>query len=460
MKKLILLLVAGFYSVAAYSQDDLTFVLKQIRKNYFALGVPADSLVFEQYVKKVIDKPHPDTFSAISKIILFFDDPHLIFLQTNVHRSADSNSLFGTKKTTDILSETDQAIRKGDGIAGYWIDDHADFVVAITRNKENNKIVEGYAVESRNKFYTGKKIFSFPDTKSKKRIIDFIIPDGNYRQAAWMTFTGPDEFQVGHYSRWRKIGKYKMGTLSAIKVYDYTASAQVIDTGILLFRIPEHSDENIAIMDSLVDAYKDQLSKAELLIIDIRNDPGGTPRVHSRLLPYVYTNPIVRGQGYTFISEELIGYERFSLRSMDSSQNPQAFQKQKAHIDTLVARKGTLSFLSGKTMTQDSVYENPRRVAILANYACMSAAEVMLLAMRQSKKVTIFGENTAGATDNLDYFPIKAPSGKNLLFIPSFRISPIKEYGNYSKTGIVPDVLISKHEKNWVEFVIKYFEKN
>jgi C-terminal processing protease CtpA/Prc len=245
-----------------------------------------------------------------------------------------------------------------------------------------------------------------------------------------------------------------------IKPFNYKASVSLLDSGVIVFRIPENSPENIDIVDSLVIAYKRQLDEAKILLIDIRNNPGGTIRTYSKLLPYIYTKEIVRPDGYTYVSKDLFEYEMRNLESIDSSQNKDEYNKQLRYVDSLKSVLGQLVFYKGKNKNFDTVYRKPEKVGLLVNYACMSASEAMILDMRQSAKVVVFGENTAGAIDNTNTFAMRTPSGKYSIWMPTFRGISTPLHERYAGKGISPDVRITNGEQDWLKIAIKYLESH
>jgi hypothetical protein len=440
------------FSVYSFGQRDVDFTGNTILSSYIPLGIPVDTLRFAKEIEYL--KTQQDTFRAISSLVVSFDDPHMIFIQHNINRSADSAAILNRK----TLSQIDSSIKQhlSNRTTGYWINDRSDCIVAIVPSRNDSHILEGYAVDCPNKFYNGTRLLSSHTTRTGDSLIQFIDWESNYRQFARLKFRSAGEFQIGNYSRWRKIDKPLPKKLVPA---DSRASVSILDSSTVLFKIPSHSSDNIRIVDSLVKQYDPILRKSRLLILDIRNNSGGTPRVHRNLLPYIYTDSIIKGQGYTFVSRQLISYEKRVIKSIDSAKDPEAYKKQLNDIDSLELQVGQLKFARGKTIVRDSVYEYPKQVALLTNYACMSAAEIMVIDMRQSRKVTTFGESTAGATDNLDFFPILSPSWKYILYIPSFRIKATKEYNHYAKTGIIPDIPIPPGEQDWIKFVTRYFEK-
>jgi C-terminal processing protease CtpA/Prc len=84
----------------------------------------------------------------------------------------------------------------------------------------------------------------------------------------------------------------------------------------------------------------------------------------------------------------------------------------------------------------------------------------MLLDLRQSNKVTIFGEHTMGAVDYLDFYPLEAPSGKYRLYIPTTKRTLTKAELPIDGKGIYPDVPIADSVKDWIGFVQTYYDEH
>ena len=107
------------------------------------------------------------------------------------------------------------------------------------------------------------------------------------------------------------------------------------------------------------------------------------------------------------------------------------------------------------TKTLPAVLPYPRRVAVIVNRGCGSTCEQFVLAARQSKKVTLYGTNTAGVLDyaNLLFAPIGSCSDLSLHYatsrtkrLPQQPVAPM---------GIAPDVAIPETEMFPIELVRK-----
>jgi C-terminal processing protease CtpA/Prc len=97
----------------------------------------------------------------------------------------------------------------------------------------------------------------------------------------------------------------------------------------------------------------------------------------------------------------------------------------------------------GSVYKQDSIYDNPKHISILINDKSLSASELFLIACKQSKKVTIYGESSSGgAGDKLDAYPFSAGCENYLVRIPiSKRIGQVYTPA-IDNVGIPPDIFI------------------
>lgn len=93
------------------------------------------------------------------------------------------------------------------------------------------------------------------------------------------------------------------------------------------------------------------------------------------------------------------------------------------------------------------------------NEHTLSAAELFILIAQQSKKVKLFGEYSAGTVDFGASLEHNTGCKKYTLLLPMQTNTdyPLKKY---DIKGIKPDVFIPETEKDWVNYIIKYYENN
>lgn len=144
----------------------------------------------------------------------------------------------------------------------------------------------------------------------------------------------------------------------------------------------------------------------------------------------------------------------YYVKQKDSS-NIAAYQN---CLDSLLANQSSLRFQKGDTLECDLNVTNIKNVAVLYSATSRSAAELMIMYLKQSDKVTTFGERSGGVVDNLEMLSNRLPSSKYNLWAAVSKRVPTKENPLYDKTGIKPDIEISDDEPDWIEFVKKYYE--
>lgn len=228
-----------------------------------------------------------------------------------------------------------------------------------------------------------------------------------------------------------------------------------LDANTLLIRLPSFEWSEKKLIDSLLIAYRKRLETSENLIIDIRGNSGGTDYVYSSLLPFLYTNPIIGKPDEYRSSKDNIQALEDNLKDNDLSAASKEFLSKliilmKAKPNGYVNPSGKDSF----EIKLDSVYEFPKKVAILIDRNSASSAETFLLTASQSKKVKLYGENSAGIIDygSTQFFNI--PCKELNLVIPIARSKRLPERP-IDNIGIAPNVSIGSEEIDKVKIVHK-----
>lgn len=448
------LLLFLFCPSEAESQDDIRFTIEKIEKDYLPVAEPTNVKQFKRFVRKCLQSPN-DTFVTISRLLNFFDDRHLTAFHP-VSKFGTTLPLLDSIGVDRIRQQMNANSPKG--LEGFWINDKNNALIAILKSNVVPNEFYGYLVRSFDGRYTGKKILRISlNRRTRNQYADWINIEYNYRQISRCNITGDSLIQLSSFSRWHKLKKESDAVMDTIP--PSAIRLQVLDSSTVVITIPVNSNRNTRRMAAIVDSLSGLLRNTKLLIVDIRNNAGGSTLTYSKLFPLVYTGPIRRGQGFTYVSDDLIDDQRQQLGEIDSVKNRQEYDEAKLYLDSLVRIRYGREYFSAKDRVFDSVLKNPQHVAVIANYATMSAAEIMILEFRQSKKVTIFGETTAGATDNLSTLSLATPSRKYALWVPTFRLSETEHYGHFQGVGISPSVHIPGSVKDWIKYVVEYYQK-
>jgi hypothetical protein len=227
----------------------------------------------------------------------------------------------------------------------------------------------------------------------------------------------------------------------------------------IYFRIPSFDHSYKGIIDSVITANKAKILSTKNLIIDIRNNGGGSDNSYSEIIPFLYTNPI-RGIGVEFLSTKLN-----NQRMLDFINNPEyeidedGKKWAKNGYDKLESKLGQFVNLSNNIFSEDirdTIYPFPKNVGIIINKGNGSTAEQFLLEAKQSLKVKLFGETTLGVLDISNMYFVDSPCKEFQLGYSLSRSMRIPDFTIDDK-GIQPDFYIDKSIPyyDWTNYVNK-----
>ncbi|MCD6067714.1 MAG: peptidase [Bacteroidetes bacterium] len=227
----------------------------------------------------------------------------------------------------------------------------------------------------------------------------------------------------------------------------------------VLLRIPSFDGSQKEYIDSVILANEAKICKTENLIIDLRNNGGGSDDSYSELIPFIYTNPI-REDGVEFLSTKLNNQRMLDFITKPEYEMDEGTKKwAKTSYDSLEKHLGEFVNLEStrvSTEEYDTIYPYPKNVGILINGANGSTTEQFLLAAKQSKKVKLFGTSTFGSLDISNMNFVKSPCGEfdlGYCLSKSFRIPDMTIDGK----GIQPDFYLGDEIRDyeWIDYVTK-----
>ncbi|HJW17401.1 MAG TPA: S41 family peptidase [Flavisolibacter sp.] len=142
-------------------------------------------------------------------------------------------------------------------------------------------------------------------------------------------------------------------------------------------------------LDSFYLTIDQHIRSKPYLIIDIRDNGGGSESAYMKLLQYAYTKPLQIDPADVWVSTENIKrYEESS--SGDYKDLRERMKKAKLYTFIPQAEEAQDSWI------MDSVTLFPKKIALLYNKGTASAAEGMIQYFIQSDKVITIGENSGG----------------------------------------------------------------
>lgn len=350
-----------------------------------------------------------------------------------------------------------------DSLTGFWYDSRKRIKIAVIKKNRNSREYIGFVVQSTSKYWhQGQVKFKLERLKDGSFRTVVFYPNDHRREVPNLSISKGEMLFIG-FGRYIKEGSNfnqnaNQPSFSSSTSQSLRPTFQQSTDSICTVIIPSFLSEYKNSIDSLFDSNHSRITQSNVLIIDIRGNGGGTTIAYQKILPLLYTNPILSEGGDLLCGPEIIKNWKRVLETSNLTNEERAFQGNA--IALMEANRGKIiSIYPREKIEFDTILPGPKRVFFIVDRNTASAAELLLLAAKQSKKVNLFGENTAGVVDFLDVNNgPELPCRKYSFFYASVRRS-LDFTGPIDHLGITPDILIPKNTKEWNRFCIDYAER-
>ncbi|MEO1654045.1 MAG: S41 family peptidase, partial [Bacteroidota bacterium] len=289
---------------------------------------------------------------------------------------------------------------------------------------------------------------------------------------------GENRYQAFSYLRNHSLrfsGRYQLknGILGASWVKttkkdarDYSASPnnnfdfKMLNDSTAYLCIPSFSGGYSAKIDSLYQAADAKIRITPYLMIDVRDNGGGSDANVSPLLPYIYTNPIQGDRVELLVTEDNINLwkkwkEEWEADSINYGKDQvkwirsEVARMEKAKPNTFILRSKARKY---KIKDKASL---PKAVAVIQNQYCASSCETLLFWARQSDKTILVGENSGGYVGYGENGGVNTPCYNYRLTCTMTRY---KEQRKYEADGVPPDYQL-QYNRDWLEQTIEIWSK-
>ncbi|WP_342389288.1 S41 family peptidase [Salinicoccus bachuensis] len=174
---------------------------------------------------------------------------------------------------------------------------------------------------------------------------------------------------------------------------------------VLFMTLPSFGD--VKAVEALLEQYEEELNTAEKLIIDVRENGGGSDLAFRNLLPYLFP------EGETSITLE-DSIQEFNCTRRNAELTAKAFGQFLENIDDESVKKNLYKYVEDmkknvgkgfKILEGEPPVINiqgkafPKEVVVLSDVHCASASEVLIEFCKESSKATVMGRATAGVND-------------------------------------------------------------
>ncbi len=322
----------------------------------------------------------------------------------------------------------------------------------------------GFIIESGVESWTEGQVKLKFSIKDKEASSVFYLRDHSPVSSGTVKLTGKNHLQIGDFMLTRSYPKLEDGPEYARYFKALDAQEPYLEKwneNTLYLRIPSFSDNYKKGIDNVLKTNHEQILSTKNLIIDIRNNGGGSDASYAEIIPYLYTNPI-RTTGVEYLSTGLN-----NQRMLDFINKPEyGFDEEgkkwaKASYELLQSKLGQFVNLNEDRVSVgklDTIYPYPQQVGIIMNEQNGSTAEQFLLECKQSKKVKLFGVTSFGVLDISNMYFVDSPCKEFQLGYSLSRSMRIPDF-IIDERGIQPDYYIdpSIPQQEWTDYVIEVF---
>lgn len=448
---LLLTSVSVSYGQTCDCAAEFRFAKSYIEQNYAGFSTkitPDKKAAYEKYSAKMLKKTKGIVKPAyciylVNEWLTYFKDGHV---QTGANRTyPDKGALDLTEvlKQTEVIKPAEKELdrlKASTSIEGiYWSADSV-YRVALIRSKNSFRDYAGVVLDTKNKGWRAGQV-----------ILELKDPQNHWiKGIEYFRDHTPKNVSFMH-AKDALGGWQREGTKSAKAetVSPELVSSKLLSKRTFYIKISTFNQSNAKNIDSLFKASRQILNSTDNLIIDIRNNGGGSDFAYKPITPYLYTN-VIKSSGQDALATDgnMKGW-RALLDMKDIPADNKAWVTEKLKL--MEAHKGEFVPLSEDSYNRmDSIKAYPKRVVVLIDKGCGSTAEEFLLDARQSKKVTLMGQSTAGVLDYANMRESSFPGIPYALRCASTRSTRVAAGKGIDNIGIIPDLKL-REDQNWIE---------
>lgn len=448
--------------------ENFEFVQTRLKANYAGWidKTTSDPEGFERFTEQQRLKAKNETqknycYKIIHDWLNYFKDRHTHLYNasvTNLQGKTDEEirAYFSQSEKIEISeNETISSMDASSRIEGIWEMEGGNYRVAIIKNKNANRDFAGVVLRADSAYWMpGQVKMELTEIAPGQYSSMFYMRDHSLRFVK--TELDGVELKFEGLNTFKKVYPPSTGSASvkSDEIISGVAEMKKLNSSTFYFRLPTFNHRAKNAIDSTLQANHDLLTETPNLIIDVRNNGGGSDISYAELIRYLYTNEIKVVNNSIWSSEDNI--QKFK----DILNDPAYPSSGKRYIQNLVKKlennPGTFVKKKDDTFRGVKILPLPATIVILINRNCGSSCEEFVLAARQSKKVTLMGENTMGVLDYANVHSLTLPCSDWILQYATSRSNRLPDFP-VDNIGIEPEVKIPK-EKNWVEFAMEYLK--
>lgn len=382
----------------------------------------------------------------------FFKDGHIQIHLRKLTGVSEDEVLQHIARNTEILSlspESITALKTSAGIPGiYWSKDSV-YRIALVKDKNKFRDFAGVILSSKNAQWKAGDV-KLELKAAGNNLLEGLFYDDRHNPENISLQVKPNE--LGDL--------YREGTAWNMNGKDHKedVSSKVLSDQTMYVKIGTFNQRNAKNIDSLFTVNKSLLAKTPYLILDLRDNGGGSDFSYDPILPYLNTGPInVIGADVYATDANIAGWA--ALLKMPDIPGDEKERVQDI-LDRMEKNKGKfINMIDDEQTTFDRIEEFPKKVVVLINKGCGSTTEEFLLSVKQSRKVVLMGESTAGVLDYANMRTADFPNIPYTLFYATTKSRRITMGQGIDNKGVQPDIKPGA-AADWIDEARKYLESN
>lgn len=410
-------------------------------------------------------------YKEIKKYVAYFKDDHL-HLNLRASRAQNKTESKPIEIETIHITETEllgylNSSKKIKPVEGIW--ENETYKIGITKSKENPKLFNGVILTSKNEnWILGEVKLTIKQEGKNAYRLTFITGDKTEAiENKAFIFKNILDARDLTLSRVFPISK------ETVNLDDYALETDPTNPklsfpkkDLAVWTFPNFFQQNLDVVKILLQKHKSKLETTKNWIIDLRSNEGGDVKVGNELLPYLYTKPIIWSTEFSRLTEDNFNkwYNTYVRDYYESLSKPEQQQ-----IDSIFAiTKSNFGkfgrWMSNENIIADTISFNtttafPEKVVILIDQNTFSSGELFTILARQSGKVVVMGEKSAGTIDYGNVLRYKTNCPSISLSLPSSRNNWLDKGISIDRDKVQPDLYIPKNVSNWINYVFKKLKK-
>ena len=470
MKKSIFTLLVLAISIYAFSQSDcnceqaLNQLIEKVESDYPGFKEKTTyELIYSNFKEGLRIKSksiqEQDCDDLLETYLDYFKDGHITLVKTSdeaVVQTEETDTKTYPKMEINLKKFYKHISSTSDKLEGVW--KSGAYKVGIIN--KNDKY-QAFIIETENKSWKANEV-KFSLMKDGKA--NYFMGDHSLREDTYELFDGAIlSFKKINSVFLKELPKPTLTETeiqTRLNEIDGFYFKKLTDKTVLL-RISSFEQTYVERIEKLIDDNIELIESCENLIIDVRDNNGGTDNAYEKLLPYICTNSIRSlGTEYLVTPTLIDGLQSWLDQTPDEEQYMSDKKMVtgwvklfKNHMGEFVDPDSTGVYITEVEIAKHS----PKEVLILANKMTGSSGENFVMRMKQSKKVKILGTPSYGALDYAlaRYFEFGCTNYQ--LLLPTWRAKRLPDYP-IDNIGVQPDIYLDKSVEDWIQFAVNYLE--